>query len=355
MNHPKTPKIEPVVIGERIIGIGHPCFVVAEVGQAHDGSLGIAHAYIDAVAETGADCIKFQTHIASEESTRNEQWREKFSQVNESRYEYWERMEFKLDEWQKLALHAKQRGLTFLSSPFSKKAVDLLITADVPAWKIGAGEVGNRELFKYIADTGKPVLISSGMSSWEELDRAVGWLRAENTKYAVYQCTSTYPCPPERLGLNNIQLLRDRYNCPVGLSDHSGQIYAGLSAVTLGANLLEVHVTLSPYCFGPDTTSSITIEELKQLVHGVRFIETAMSSAVDKDVVSEELLEMKRIFGKSLVAVRQLNKGDYLNKEDITCKKPGGGIPASQLESYVGRRLANSVTKDTLFSELDFE
>ncbi|MBP6823800.1 MAG: N-acetylneuraminate synthase family protein, partial [Acidobacteria bacterium] len=219
--------------------------IVAEVAQAHDGSLGTAHAYIDAAAQAGADAIKFQTHIASAESTPGEPWRVKFSRQDATRYDYWRRMEFTEEQWFGLAAHAEERGLIFLSSAFSFEAVDLLERVGVPAWKVGAGETSNIPLLEKMAATGKPVILSSGMSGWEELDAAVNCVRSNGAPVGVLQCTTAYPCPPEKLGLNVIGELRQRYNCPVGLSDHSGTVYAGFAAATLGANIIEVHITLS--------------------------------------------------------------------------------------------------------------
>jgi len=160
-------------IGDRTIGSGYPCIVVAEIAQAHDGSLGAAHAYIDAVAKSGADGIKFQTHIAHAESTPQEQFRKKIFPQDASRYDYWKRMEFTPEQWLGLSSHARDKKLIFLSTPFSNEAVDLLVKLDIPAWKVGSGEIGNLPLIEKMALTGKPVLLSSGMSPWSELDAAV--------------------------------------------------------------------------------------------------------------------------------------------------------------------------------------
>ena len=338
-------------MGDRLVGTGHPCLVVAEIAQAHDGSLGTAHAYIEAVAKTGADVIKFQTHIAAAESTPDEPFRIKFSPQDRTRYDYWKRMEFSEDQWRGLAEHAADRGLIFLSTPFSLEAVALLDRIGVPAWKVGSGEVTNYPLIDRMARTKKPILLSSGMSSWAELDAAVKRATAEDVPIAVLQCTTAYPCPTERIGLNLLAELRQRYGCPVGLSDHSGQIYAALAAATLGANVIEVHVVFSRDCFGPDVTASITMAELKQLVDGVRFIEQAVANPVSKDAVASELSTVRNIFGKSLVAARDLAPGHLLTAADIACKKPGTGIPAFRLPEVLGRRLRVSVPADSLLSD----
>ncbi len=331
------------------------CLIVAEIAQTHDGSLGAAHAYIDAVANAGADAIKFQTHIAAAESTPGEPWRVKFSRQDATRYDYWKRMEFTEEQWRGLAEHANERGLIFLSSAFSPEAVELLERVGVPAWKVGAGEVSNLPLLAKMARTGKPMILSSGMSDWTELDAAVNCVRENGASVAVLQCTTAYPCPPEKLGLNVIAELRERYKCPVGLSDHSGAIYAGLAAVTLGAKMIEVHVAFSRECFGPDVIASITTPELKQLVEGVRFIERALAAPVDKRAMAEEMTELRRVFGKSIVAARDLNAGERIAAEDIAFKKPGSGIPAASLNEVINRRLKRAVAANTMLSEDDLD
>ena len=331
------------------------CLIIAEVAQAHDGSLGTAHAYIDAVARTGAHAIKFQTHIAAAESTPDEPWRVKFSPQDATRYEYWKRMEFTEDQWKGLADHARSKELIFLSSPFSIEAVELLERVGVPAWKVGAGEVTNLPMLERMAITGKPVLLSSGMSSWADLDAAVSILRRRGSPVAIFQCTTQYPCPPQAVGLNVISQIRERYGCPVGLSDHSGGIYAGLAAVSLGARLLEVHVTFSRECFGPDVPASLTTSDLRQLVEGVSFIETALANPVNKDAAAAGLTELKTMFGKSLVAARDLEPGVPLQEADFVAKKPGTGISVSRQAEYVGRPLRRAVAANHRFEGADFE
>jgi N,N'-diacetyllegionaminate synthase len=333
------------------------CLIVAEVAQAHDGSLGAAHAYIDAVARAGAHAVKFQTHIAAAESTAAEPWRVRFSPQDASRYDYWKRMEFTESQWRSLAEHAKNSRLLFLSSAFSTEAVELLDRLAVPAWKVGAGEIGNLFVIERMAATGRPVLLSSGMATWAELDRAVAAVRSRGAPVGVFQCTTAYPCPPEKLGLNILSMLRERYNCPVGLSDHSGTIYAGLAAAALGADMIEVHVTFSRECFGPDVPASITTAELSDLVRGVRFIETALANPVDKDALAADSSELRSMFGKSVVAARDLAAGVVLACEHLALKKPGTGLSPARLPELVGRTLKRAVTADTLLSEadLDFE
>jgi N,N'-diacetyllegionaminate synthase len=342
-------------IANRLVSPNQPCLVIGEVAQAHDGSLGFAHAFIDAIAKAGADAVKFQTHIAAAESTLREPFRVKFSQQDATRYAYWKRMEFTEEQWHGLAQHARACDLIFLSSPFSLEAVELLIRAGVPAWKIASGEVDNTLIFDRIAETGLPMLLSTGMSSLGELDEAVRRVRTAGLPLAVLQCTSAYPCPPEKVGLNLIPFFRERYNCAVGLSDHSGTIYTGLAAATLGCEILEVHVTLSREMFGPDVPASITTAELCQLVEGIRFIERMRNHPVDKDAQAHELAPLRALFTHSVVARMDLQAGTILKVEHLAAKKPGTGIPARHLYDLAGRRLRRDVAADQALQPEDLE
>ncbi|MGB9140480.1 MAG: N-acetylneuraminate synthase family protein [Pseudonocardiaceae bacterium] len=339
-----------------VLDWGDRVAVIGEVGQAHDGSLGTAHAFIDAIADAGADAVKFQTHIASAESRTDEPWRVKFSYADDTRYEYWQRMEFSAPAWAGLRQHAVDRGLAFLSSPFSLEAVDLLRRVGVAAWKVASGEVTNPQLLDAVAQTGAPVLLSSGLSGWLELDGAVARLREGGAgPLAVLQCTSAYPVAPQRIGLNVLGEIRERYGCAAGLSDHSGTIFPGLAAVALGGRVIEVHVTLSREMFGPDVAASVTTSELRLLVEGIRYIESALAAPVDKDEVAIELTPMRTLFGRSLVARRALPAGHILAASDLTAKKPAGGIPPTRLESLLGRRLTRALHPDQLLHDSHLE
>ncbi len=331
------------------------CLVIGEVAQAHDGSLGMAHAYIDAIADAGADAVKFQTHIAAEESTPAEPWRVKFSRQDASRYDYWRRMEFTEEQWLGLREHADDRGILFLSSPFSVAAVDLLTRVGVAGWKVASGEVGSRSLWNRMLATGLPWLISTGMSSWPEIDRAVRRVREADRPMALLQCTTAYPCPPEKVGLHLLTEMHERYGCPVGLSDHSGTIYPGLAAATIGCAVLEVHVTFSRRMFGPDVPASVTVEELAQLVEGVRYIERMKAGRVDKDASARELATVRNTFRKSIVAAEDLAPGTRLEPRHLAFKKPGTGLTEEDADTVLGRVLRRPVKRDQLLAHDDFE
>ena len=348
MSGPATP------FGVASIGSGR-CFVMGEVAMSHDGSLGLAHRFIDVIADAGADAVKFQTHIAAAESTPAEPFRVKFSQQDASRYDYWKRMEFTADQWDGLAVHCRDRGVLFVSSPFSLEAVDLLERIGQPLWKVASGEVSNTQLLDRILETGAPVVLSSGLSPIEETDWAVARVKAADALVGVLQCTSAYPCPPERVGLNVVSEYRQRYGCWVGLSDHSATIYPGLAGAALGMDILELHVALSREMFGPDVVASVTAAELRQLVDGIRFIERMRAHPLDKDASARETEPLRRLFTRSVVARGPLPAGTVLEAGHLVLKKPGTGLPSTMLADLVGRRLARPVAADQLLSADDIE
>jgi len=336
------------------LGTGR-CLLVGEVALTHDGSLGLANAFVDAIAAAGADAVKFQTHIASAESTPAEPFRVKFSRQDASRYDYWKRMEFSEEQWRGLAEHCRERNVLFISSPFSIEAVDLLERVGQPVWKIASGETSNAQLLDRVLDTGNPVLLSTGMSPLDEIDAAVARVKARGSRVGVFQCTTAYPCPPEKIGLNLVPFYRERYGCWAGLSDHSGTIYPGLAGAAIGLDMLEVHVALSREMFGPDVIASVTTSELRQLVDGVRFIERMRDHPLDKNESARETEPLRRLFTRSLVASQALAAGTVLSREHVRIKKPGTGLPPERLDDILGKRLSRAVSADQVLSADDIE
>jgi len=329
----------------------HP-FLIAEIAQAHGGNIEKAHMYIDAVATTGVDAIKFQTHIADAESSIHEPFRIKMQTNDKTRFDYWKRMEFTLAQWKELKQHCDQVGLEFMSSPFSNAAVDILEEVGVKQYKIGSGEVNNFLLLQKVIQTNKPIILSSGMSSFSELDATVAFLEENNARFSILQCTTSYPTSPEDFGLNVICALKERYEVTVGYSDHSAKIETCIAATALGAEILEFHVILDRKESGPDATSSLTIEETKQLVVAVKSISKSLQNPVDKND-NHRFLELKNIFEKSLSVNKSLPKGHILTFEDVEAKKPKGhGIDASLFREVVGKRLQSDKKQwDFLTSE----
>ena len=328
-------------------------YIIAEISQNHDGSLGQAHAFIDAVAGTGVDAIKFQTHIAEAESTPDEPFRVKFSYEDKTRYDYWKRMEFTYEQWEELYHHAKKAGLDFLSSVFSVEAFEMLQAIGIPAWKLGSGEVFNKYLVDKMAETGKPILLSSGMSTYEDIDKQVE--QVKNNLYAIMQCTTAYPCPPEEIGLNVIPIMKDRYHCPIGLSDHSGTIFPSLAAVANGALMIEVHVTMSPYMFGPDVKASVTIEQLREMTEGIRMITRMLSAPLDKAELKAEQRELKNIFAKGIYLKKDIMKGEALDIEKVSFKKPLKGVSGEQYENVIGKTAVRDLKQGEALLWTDIE
>ena len=339
-----------------LAGLGHGrCLLIGEVALTHDGSLGLAHAFVDAIANAGADAVKFQTHIAEAESTPSEPFRVKFSRQDETRYDYWKRMAFTEDQWRGLAEHCRDRGVLFISSPFSIEAVDLLQRVGQPIWKIASGETSNTRLIDRVLETRAPVLLSTGMSPVAEIDAAVARVQRAGVPVGVLQCTTAYPCPPEKVGLNLIPFYRERYGCWAGLSDHSATIYPGLAAVAQGCDIVELHVTLTREMFGPDVVASVTTAELKQLADGIRFIERMLQHPVDKEASAAETAPLRRLFTRSLVARADLPAGTVIAREHLAIKKPGTGLAPERLDDVVGRKLTRSVVRDQVLTAEDIE
>jgi N,N'-diacetyllegionaminate synthase len=320
-------------------------YIIAEIAQAHEGSLGIAHSYINALAKTGVNAVKFQTHIAEAESSEFENFRINFSYEDKTRFDYWKRMEFTIEQWSGLKKHCEDLGLEFISSPFSCAAVDLLEKIGVKKYKIGSGETSNFLMLEKIAKTGKDILLSSGMSNYSEIDETLNFLKSFNNNISLFQCTTEYPTSPETWGLNVISEMKSKYQFPIGFSDHSSDIYAPMAAVTLGAELLEFHAVFHKDIFGPDAKASLNMEQIKQLVIGVRDIEKSINNPVDKnDNLKYE--SNKILFGKSLAINKNLESGHILQIEDLESKKPADkGIPASEFHSIIGRKLNKSLKK----------
>ncbi len=315
---------------------------MAEVAQTHEGSLGLAMSFIRVAKQCGAHAIKFQTHIADAESTPHEPWRVPFSQQDSSRHAYWKRMEFTFEQWQQLRKCADDCDIIFLSSPFSIEACHWLQRLEMPAWKIASGEMHNPELLAWVRNTGQPVILSTGLSTAETIDKQVDFFRSGGCDVALLHCTTEYPTPPETAGLNLLSELQNTYpHLAVGLSDHSGQPYAGILAAYLGASLIEVHLTLHPQMFGPDVSSSLTPEQLAFLVRGTEAAWRMRSHPVLRDQHSATQAPGRRIFGRSWYTTRPLPAGHVLQKEDMAYKKPGGGMEYDALDSLLGKTLLN--------------
>ncbi|MEO5776081.1 MAG: N-acetylneuraminate synthase family protein, partial [Flavobacterium sp.] len=269
------------------------------------------------------------------------------------RYDYWKRMEFTLEQWKDIKKHCDEVGLDFICSPFSNLAVDWLEEVGVNTYKIGSGEVNNLLLLEKVTHTGKPIIISSGMSSFTELNETVNFLKSKKAKFSILQCTTAYPTMPEQYGLNVIGELKERYNVPVGFSDHSSWVSTGIAAVALGAEILEFHVVFHKEIFGPDTSASLTIMQTKLLVEAVNRIYIAQNNPIDKNS-NESFKELKSIFEKSLAINKDLPIGHVITFEDLESKKPKDfGISAQDFKEVIGRKLKSNKSKWDFLNEAD--
>jgi len=319
--------------------------LIAEIGLSHEGSLGTAHAYIDALASTGVDAIKFQTHIAQAESSSEEQFRVPFSKQDNSRFSYWKRTEFKLKEWATLKTHCDQLNIEFISTPSCVAAVELLEKLNVTRFKVGSGDTSNLLLLKSLGKNKKPIILSTGMSPYDEIEASINFIKKFGNPLTLMQCTSKYPTSPKEWGLNIILELKNRFNLPVGFSDHSGTIYASLAAAAMGAEVFEFHVVFDKGQFGPDVSSSITIDQVKILTEGIKTIQTAMNNPLNKDNI-HQFEDLKNMFGKSLSVNKNKKAGEIIEFDDLESKKPSEyGIPAIEFEKVIGKTLNKNLAK----------
>jgi len=327
-------------------------YLIAEVGMNHEGSLGQAKMLAKAAKESGADAVKFQMHISEEETLRSAPVPAYFT--GESRYEYFNRTAFSMEEWRALREYCRQLDIQFIVSPFSIEAVRRLMEIGIDALKIPSGEVTNIPYLRYINRFTVPVILSSGMNTWDEMIEAYNILREEN-EVSVLQCTSEYPCKPEHLGLNVLEELCNVFpKAKIGFSDHSDNIYSSILAVCKGAEILERHFTLSKLMYGPDAYMSLEPKELFELRKAVDYTCAALDGKVDKnDITAFET--MRVTFQKSIVAAVDINIGDMITEEKLAYKKPGSGIPAKCYRELIGKKAIRNIIQNTMIEKGDIE
>lgn len=327
--------------------------LVAEIGQAHEGSLNIAHEMIDACAEAKVDVVKFQAHIAEAESTLDEPFRVKFSHKDKNRFEYWKRMEFSLSEWRTLFNHAKKRGLYFMVSVFSEEAFRMISKLDVCAWKVSSGEINNFNLLELMIKTKKTIIVSTGMSNNDEIKKIINFLKKKGAHFVILQCSTMYPTPLKYVGMNVVEEIKNKYKCLVGLSDHTGSVYPMIYGISAKFNLMEFHVTFHKKMFGPDTSSSITFEKAREISKFRENFEILNNYKICKDKIYNKLKFTKKIFGKSLCLKKSKVKNYVIKNDDLTTKKPGTGIPLSKKKFVIGKKLRKNVSSNRLLKLQD--
>ena len=342
-------------VGNKPIGEGCPCFVIAEAGVNHNGSLDLAKKLIDAAAATGADAIKFQTFKAEKlisATAPKAEYQKETTGTAERQLEMIRRLEMPPEMTRAVAAHAASRGILFLSTGFDEESIDLLDEIGVPAFKIGSGDLTALPLLEFIAHKKKPVILSTGMSYLEEVQAAVQVLREAGCKeLALLQCVSSYPANPEDANLNVLKTLRDAFKVPVGFSDHSLRNEIAIAAVALGASIIEKHLTLDTNLPGPDHRVSLTPDDFRNLVQAIRVVEAARGDGIKRPQVGER--NVREVARRSLVAACTIPSGTAVTREMLAFKRPGTGISPTQWKEVIGKRTIREIPSDALISLKD--
>jgi len=340
-----------VRIGERWVGDGEPCFIVAEAGANHNRDLTMAKELIAVAAEAKADAVKFQTYSAE---TLYSKKTPRFSYLegltDKSTWDLIKEIELPREWQEELAEEAKKRGILFMSTPFDHRAVDELDMLGVPAFKIASFEIVDLPLMRYAASKGKPMIISTGLADYEDIQDAFATCREVGNEQVVFlQCASLYPAPPERINLRAMETMRRAFGTLVGLSDHSLGIHISVAAPAVGACVIEKHYTLSRSLKGPDHPFAIEPAELRELVRQVREVEAALGDGRKLGPAPDEL-EMHQKARRSLVAACAIPKGTRLERDMVTIKRPGFGIKPKHLDLLVGRVAKQDIEEDTVLT-----
>lgn len=342
-------ELKQIKIGNYLIGDKNSIFVMAEAGINHNGSFKLAKKMIDSAKMTGADCIKFQTHITDKEMIKSN-----IKPGNISKKTLWniiKNSELSEKEEAKIQQYCKKKKILFLSTPFSVEAVDRLEKINVPAYKIGSGELTNFPLLKRIADTKKPVILSSGMSELKEIKESVSFFKKRHIPIILLQTTSIYPSDYKDVNLGVIEKFQKLFNIPIGLSDHSPGIYTALGAVAKGACLIEKHFTLNKNLPGPDQKLSLEPNEFSELVKGCRAVKLALGNS--KKILSKEkpILKFAR---ESVVSLKNISIGEKFSEKNITTKRPAtGDIPSRDYYKIIGKLAKRNIPKNVQLSKKD--
>jgi len=347
--------MKKIKIGNKVIGEDEPTFIIAEAGINHNGDIELAKKLVNIAVECGVDAIKFQTFKAEKvvaKDTPKAEYQIKNTGTDESQYEMIKKLELSEDEFIELYNYTKKKGLTFLSTPFDFESADFLDDL-VPAFKISSTDLTNLPFLKYVAEKGKPIILSTGMGTLGEIEEAVNTIREINDDLILLHCITNYPASFESLNLRVIKTLREAFKLPVGFSDHSLGIYAPIAAVTLGAVVIEKHFTLDKNLPGPDHKASLNPEELKEMVNAIRLIEKALGDGIKKPTPEEK--KIKKVARRSLVANVNIPKGTIIKREMIAIKRPGIGIEPKYLDVVVGKRARRDIKKDEVLKWGDLE
>jgi N-acetylneuraminate synthase len=311
--------------------------LLAEMGQFHEGSLVLAQTFFDLAADAGADAVKVQIHFPETEATLDEPFRVQSGTGDKTRYDYWMRTSFSREQWESLREYARDLGLLFIPSTFSLEALEFAVQLESDALKVGSAEVLQPWFLEAVSEKQLPTILSSGMSTWKEIQSSIDHFSDHSNYLALLQCTSVYPSSLRETGPALVPQLKERFGIPSGLSDHSGRTSPSLLALALGADIVEVHVTIDKAIKGFDSSSSVTFSELRQIVDFKRAVVGLRSSIPDKDAIAERLIETRRIFGRSISPSVPIPAGAAIERRHLLFKKPGGGIPPEDVGQVIGR------------------
>jgi N,N'-diacetyllegionaminate synthase len=327
-------------------------YIIAEIGSVHDGSLGNAKKLVKLAKSVGANCVKFQMHLADLESKFDAPSPTFFDE--ESRYEYFNRTSFSFDQWSQLKIYAEKEGIDFLISPFSIEAVQIIRSLGIYDFKIPSGELSNVMLLREVAKNYNKVFLSTGMSDMKEIDSAIKVFGENLNNLILMQCTSLYPCPLEKVGINVLDEFSEIYGLQTGFSDHTRGMSAAILALAKGAKVIEKHLTFSRNMYGSDAWNALEPLEFEQFCREIRDCSKILNSPVDKNDLSDFEFEIKT-FKKGIYARKSLPKGHEITINDLIMLKPFNGIAASEVDSVVGRILKIDVKEKSALELRYFE
>lgn len=347
---------KPIKIGARKIGYGRPVFVVAEAGVNHNGQLDLALKLIDAAADAGADAVKFQTFRVEQATTKHTTlagYQSKNIGTDNNLFEEAKGWELKEGWYLRLITRCKKRGIIFFSTPHGGfDSVDFLANQKVPLYKFGSGEITNLPLFTYTAKLGRPIIFGTGTATMQEVKNAIAAIKkVGNNKIVALHCTTDYPPALSDVNLRAIQTMMKDLGVLVGYSDHTLGDQVAVMAVTLGVCVVEKHLTLDKNMKGPDHKASATPDEFKLMVQKIRNVETILGSSKKKPVKAE--LKYIPVIRKSIVANRNIKKGEKLTRQNLAIKKPGTGIPPKYWDKILGKTARRSISNDSLLERED--
>jgi N-acetylneuraminate synthase/N,N'-diacetyllegionaminate synthase len=337
-------------IGDRTVGNGEKAYIIAEAGVNHNGDIDLAKRLVDEAKAANADAVKFQTWktelVISREAPKAE-YQITDAGETENQFDMVKKLELSDDNFREIEEHCRKVGITFLSTPFDEYSVDLLESLRVPAYKVSSTDTNNPFMLSKIAATGKPIILSTGMSDLDQIDWAISYLSGKGVKELILlQCTTSYPAEHRTLNVSAMPLLRERYSVPVGLSDHSSGIVAPIVAVSLGACVIEKHFTLDKTLPGPDHKASLSPAELSELVIAVRLAESTLGNP-EKEIMKNEV-EISKVARRSIFSSREIMKGELIAEGMITAKRPGTGISPMRFEEVVGKRANRKIAADQM-------